>query len=622
MKRQGKRSTIVVWFATMVGLLGPGAIAAQAEIIMSEPVHVGAPINDARDVQESDFSHDGLELYYAIGTGTGAAGGGYGGKDIFVSKRETLSSPWQEPVNLGPVVNSAGREMEPSISGDGLELYFGCWTDYVLRVCTRPSQDAPWSSPVKIGPPVGAQEDYPSVGGNDAWGPDISADGLSLYFASSRGGGYGQDDIWVARRATTADPWTAPENLGPNVNSGDQDWAPSISTDGLTLAFSRGLSSIWVTTRKSVDDAWGPAVRLGISGPGSFFSPALSPDGSTLYFQAVNAWGGFGQNDFWQVTFIPVVDFNGDGKVDAADMALLTTNWGKNQTLCDIGPLPLGDGVVDEKDLRVLMESVVTPRPHDADVACDTILSWISPSVMGACDVYFGTSREAVSNANRANPQEVLASLGQTATTYDPEGILDFGRTYYWRVDFVIPGPTPTVYRGPVLDFTTASSTYRIKNIIATASSFQGPGPYRTVDGSGLDAMDRHSTNAEDMWLSNAASPRPAWIQYEFDKVHALHELWVWNSNQTVEPLIGFGAKTVKVDYSTDGTTWTPLANVPEFARAPGQPGYVHNTTVSFGGVSAKFVKLTVEKGWGVTPSVGLSEVRFFAIQSAAVAKP
>jgi hypothetical protein len=85
---------------------------------------------------------------------------------------------------------------------------------------------------------------------------------------------------------------------------------------------------------------------------------------------------------------------------------------------------------------------------------------------------------------------------------------------------------------------------------------------------------------------------------------------------------MGFGAKTVKIEYSTDGAVWTPLANVPEFAQAPGQSGYQPNTIISFGGVSAKFVKLTIEKGWGTTPSVGLSEVRFFYIPDRPAAKP
>jgi hypothetical protein len=47
----------------------------------------------------------------------------------------------------------------------------------------------------------------------------------------------------------------------------------------------------------------------------------------------------------------------------------------------------------------------------------------------------------------------------------------------------------------------------------------------------------------------------------------------------------GFGAKTVKIEYSIDGAAWTPLVNVPEFARTPGKPGYTANTIVRLAAV-------------------------------------
>ena len=145
-------------------------------------------------------------------------------------------------------------------------------------------------------------------------------------------------------------------------------------------------------------------------------------------------------------------------------------------------------------------------------------------------------------------------------------------------------------------------------------------GAAKTVDGSGLDANDGHSTEPMDMWFSKNTGPH--WIQYEFDRIYALNELWAWNSNQLVEPFMGFGAKTVKIEYSTDGATWTVLEGVPEFAKASGQAGYAHNTVVSFGGISAKHVKLTIEKGWGAMPNVGLSEVRFFYIPDRSAYNP
>ena len=85
---------------------------------------------------------------------------------------------------------------------------------------------------------------------------------------------------------------------------------------------------------------------------------------------------------------------------------------------------------------------------------------------------------------------------------------------------------------------------------------------------------------------------------------------------------MGFGAKTVKIEYSTDGATWTSLADVPEFKKASGKAGYAADTKIPFGGVPAQFVKLTIEKNWGVAPQTGLSEVRFFAIQTTAAAEP
>ena len=89
--------------------------------------------------------------------------------------------------------------------------------------------------------------------------------------------------------------------------------------------------------------------------------------------------------------------------------------------------------------------------------------------------------------------------------------------------------------------------------------------------------------------------------------------MWVWNSNQIIESFVGFGAKDVKVEYSTDGSTWTPLPGVPPFAQAPGLAGYSHNTTVNFGGVSAKYVKLTIDNTWSGLAAGSLSEVRFFS---------
>jgi len=314
----------------------------KADFTFSTPIELGLPIwSPGHDPHGSCFSRDGLELYFASDRP-----GGFGGFDIWVSTRETIDAPWGEPVNLGPNVNSSEREIAPAISPDGLELYFTFYQDRNIRVCSRPSKDGPWSSPGLLGPPVGLHQDQY---------PEVSADGLSLYFESMRPGGYGSYDIYVATRATENDPWGPPVNLGPTVNSSHGDGDPSISSDGLTLFFGSnrpggsGTWDLWVTTRPTIDAEWGPPVNCPkINSSGQDFHPAISPDGSVLYFESPLA--------MWQSSITPIVDLNVDGVVDSADMCIIVDHWGEDYSLCDIGPPPLGDGIVDVKDLIVLAE--------------------------------------------------------------------------------------------------------------------------------------------------------------------------------------------------------------------------------------------------------------------------
>jgi hypothetical protein len=258
------------------------------------------------------------------------------------------------------------------------------------------------------------------------------------------------------------------------------------------------------------------------------------------------------------------------------------------------------------------------PSPTDraTDVPRDATFGWKPGQFAKTHDVYLGTGFEDVNTATRADPKAVLVSRGQDANAYDPAGLFSFGQTYYWRVDEVNAAPDSTIFQGDVWSFTAEPYGYPVKPVKATASSMLSAsmGPDKTIDGSGMDALDQHSVSASHMWLSKK-NVSPIWIQYEFDRVYKLYQMWVWNSNQASEVDIGFGAKDVKVETSADGTTWTALADVPEFAQAPGEPNYVHNTTVDFKGVQAKYVKLTINTNWADgTKQAGLAEVRFFYV--------
>jgi len=256
------------------------------------------------------------------------------------------------------------------------------------------------------------------------------------------------------------------------------------------------------------------------------------------------------------------------------------------------------------------------PNPADKadDVPLPVTLQWRPGEFAQQHDVYLGTSFADVNDADSLDPRGVLLGQGLDVNQLDVEG-LDFGQTYFWRVDEVNGAPDNTIIKGLVWEFTVEPVGYPILNVTATASSSQSPdmGPEKTIDGSGLDALDQHSTEGTDMWLSGAGVV-PVWIQYEFDKVYRLHEMWVWNSNQLIESILGLGAKDVVIETSVDGNEWTPLEDVTQFAQATAKADYLQNTTVSLGSVLAQHVRITVNSGFGMLPQYGLSEVRFFAI--------
>jgi len=352
----------------LVGLVAAvvfGGVSARADFTFGEPVNLGPTINSSYSEGTACISSDGLELYF-----NSDGPGGFGSLDIWVSRRASVSDSWAPPANPGSPLNYPGcRNCPYCLSVDGLELYFGGYNrpggygSYDLWVTRRTTKDDAWGEPENLGPTIN-RSSYDE-------GQWISSDGLELYFHSDRPGGFGSFDIWVSRRATKNDPWTEPINLGAIVNSSARDAYPCLSADGLLLFFSGldyrapyrpggfGGSDMWVTRRASISDPWDAPLNLGsmINSPYHEEDPRLSSDGSTLYFMSDRP-GGYGGTwgDIWQAPIIPIVDFNGDGIVDSADICIMVDHWGEYYPFCDIGPTPLGDGIVDVQDLIVLAE--------------------------------------------------------------------------------------------------------------------------------------------------------------------------------------------------------------------------------------------------------------------------
>ncbi len=259
------------------------------------------------------------------------------------------------------------------------------------------------------------------------------------------------------------------------------------------------------------------------------------------------------------------------------------------------------------------------PASGATDVPRDVVLSWRPGETAIAHDVYFGTSFEDVSAADRANPMGLLASQGQEPNTYDPTGLLDFETTYYWRVDEVNAAPGNEIFKGEVWSFTTEPYAYPIEAVSATTNAIPQAGAVieNTINGSGLNVNDEHSTDGMAMWLGVAPEGESIVVEYAFDRLYKLDEMLVWNYNVQFEPVLGFGLKDVTIETSADGVEWTALGDF-EFARAPGLTTYTANTAIDMEQVAAQFVRLTVLGGWGTMGQYGLSEVRFLQIPAAA----
>jgi len=253
------------------------------------------------------------------------------------------------------------------------------------------------------------------------------------------------------------------------------------------------------------------------------------------------------------------------------------------------------------------------PNPEDQsnDIYKNVTLSWTPGTYTAVENVYLGTSFADVNVADADNPLGVLASLEQDGSTYEPAGVLEYGQTYFWRVDGVnsVDG---TIYRGPVWSFTVEPVVYTMQNIVATASSSETQSaPENTVNGSGLNEDLRHGTVESTMWLSAKVGPQPSWIQYEFDQVYRLQGMRIWNYNSLFEGILGMGIKDATIEYSLNGTDWTILSEA-QLARATGLPDYSPDATIDLGGLAAQYVRVNAQSNWGgIVAQYGLSEVQF-----------
>jgi Tol biopolymer transport system component len=286
------RGAWLVWLAAACGRFGFDAPAHDAANEPDGPVVDATPpdaptgpfgavtvvpgLDGAGTEDDVSLTADQLEVFF-----DSSRTGGLGGGDLWTATRGSVLDPFATPTNV-TVLNGTGDDATPDVSGDGLTLYYV--TDRAggpgakdIYVATRPDRSAAWVGPVLV-PEL-------STPGDEA-GPTFAADGRVMMFGTDGAA----NDLYEAGRARPADAW-GPVGPVAELNTAAEDAEPWINRDGTFLVFSSTRSGgaggydLWMARRASPEDVWDPPQPIAeLNTAGNEADPWLSYDEHVIYF--------------------------------------------------------------------------------------------------------------------------------------------------------------------------------------------------------------------------------------------------------------------------------------------------------------------------------------------------
>lgn len=212
-------------------------------------------------------------------------------EDIYMAEKDE-NGQWQSPVPISPNINSQFNEGTCTISADGRMLIFTTcegrkgFGSCDLYLSVKDGDE--WSVPVNLGPQINSRywESQPS----------LSADGRTLYFVSDRPGGQGKRDIWMSELDEN-NQWKPARNLGPGINTADDEVSPFIHVNGFTLFFASkghpGMGGFDLYSAERKNNTWSTPVNLGypINTHDDQISLFVSTDGKRGYYSYETASG-------------------------------------------------------------------------------------------------------------------------------------------------------------------------------------------------------------------------------------------------------------------------------------------------------------------------------------------
>ena len=210
-------------------------------------------------------------------------------EDIYVSEKDSTGK-WSFPFPISRAINTQYNEGTCTISADGKILIFtSCmgrsnFGSCDLFVSYREGID--WSRPVNLGENINSS----------SWDsqPALSADGRRLYFVSERPGGQGKRDIWMSEMNGEGD-WDPAVNLGPVINTKEDDVSPFIHVNGQTLYYASkgrlGFGGYDLFSSELADGSWTEPKNLGypVNTPEDQVSLFVAANGETAYY-SLDSW--------------------------------------------------------------------------------------------------------------------------------------------------------------------------------------------------------------------------------------------------------------------------------------------------------------------------------------------
>ncbi len=256
------------------------ALAHQSEKLSYQPLPLSDTVNCFPMQYFPVLTADNRQLVFTKRQGRGHEDD----EDIFISAKDA-SGRWTTPVSISDNINSDLREGASTISADGRHMIFtACGVKNTYGSCdlfeSKKTGDT-WSQPVNLGPLVNSA----------AWDvqPSLSADGQELYFVSTRKGGVGGSDIWYSRKDSTG-RWMRAQNLGNVINTKYDEISPFIHVNNRNLYFSSnahpGFGGLDIFVTEKVDKKWTTPKNMGapLNNYEDQFSFFVTADGKRAYY--------------------------------------------------------------------------------------------------------------------------------------------------------------------------------------------------------------------------------------------------------------------------------------------------------------------------------------------------